>query len=129
MINVIILPLLLISTFAFADDSYQMKNAAGAWLTTNGTFGYPHLLVKPSLDRKTLTITNCVPWTIDGSGHCEKYNDFVGTGEYSIAADSILVIDSAGSPTPTYVIQVDPNNPDTLSRSWGQETISYSRIK
>jgi hypothetical protein len=116
------------ASFALASESYQMKNAPGLWKTLDAPFLYRDLLVTTSADGNTLELSNCTI-DVEMTGTCDNPDGYTGRGIFIGQTDNIQVTETSGSPTPSYTIKLDANNPKRLLRSWGDQTIKYLRVK
>jgi hypothetical protein len=111
-----------------ADESYQIHNIVGLWKTLDYPFATTELQINLADDGKALELTYCALGT-EFSGECKKSFEYTGVGTYSVTLDGIDVVEGPHSPTPNYKLKVNDKNAQRLSRTWGNQTIGYFRLK
>lgn len=117
--------IVLISLNAFADFDYQTNNAIGLWKPLNGPLHkYLKINQKPGSDQ--LLVEDCGDYEFFGK--CQGYEEFVTSGEYRWDTDTIAAF-YQDWPFPETQIKVDSKNPDSLTRTYRNGEVVYTRFQ
>jgi hypothetical protein len=126
---IIALVMSVVSSVAFADEAYQLKNIVGSWKTQEGPYAYEDMLITLSPDHPGISMVECDPWNLEMSGTCVRKYEYSATGSFSDATGSMQMSEGPGSPNSNFALKVDENNPDKVLRTWGSVAIEYFRVQ
>ncbi len=117
--------IIFISLYAYADFDYQIKNSVGLWKPTNQSHT-TYLQISMSSDTNKLILEDCADYEI--ARKCQGYENYITVGEYQEYRDAVVAY-YQDWPLPWSQIQVDPKNPNTLTRDTNDGKFSYVRVQ
>ena len=111
-----------------SNESFQVQNIVGLW----ESYDYDAMpearaaVITYDQGSKQIVVTYCDNWKLSTEKVCIQSLNWKESGPYSADVDGFKA--TFGS-LPKYIFRVDPSDKDAFVKTWGQQSVSYRRIK